>query len=130
MPNIDDEKFEIYLKRFRPVTPATLPIASAPASSHPGALTLVAAVAVLLVVVALVLFLRPTGDVKDRADAVPVAETVPSPPLTIGSANTLLAKAPSIKEAVDGMAFHQSNPVLPPGKESAMAVLGKERVKL
>src|SRR5512147_2658391 len=96
VPNIDDEKFEIYLKRFRPATPATLPIASAPASSHPGALTLMAAVAVLLVVAALALFLRPTGGVKDGADAIPVVETAPSPPLTVGSANILLTKAPSI----------------------------------
>jgi hypothetical protein len=51
-------------------------------------------------------------------------------PLTMRSANALMAKAPSLKALVDDMAFHSQSIPLPTGKRSAVAVLGEEKIKL
>src|SRR5690348_18497535 len=51
-------------------------------------------------------------------------------PLTIRSANELLARAPSVKSALDELAFHGRRNQLPCGTQSALAVLGKEDFKL
>jgi len=69
-----------------------------------------------------------------------VAETTYSPattdpftdrqPLTMRSANALIIKAPSFKALVDGMAFDSQTIPVPKGKLSAVAVLGKEKIKL
>jgi hypothetical protein len=53
-----------------------------------------------------------------------------SQPLTMRSANSLMAKAPSFKALVDDMAFRSPNIAVPKGKRSAVAVLSKEKVKL
>jgi hypothetical protein len=47
-------------------------------------------------------------------------------PLTIKSANKLLADAPSVKSALDGLASRHSAGQLPDGRQSALAVLGEE----
>jgi hypothetical protein len=41
----------------------------------------------------------------------------------------MLAKAPSFKAAFDGLAFHPETR-LPQGKQSAVAVLSKEKIRL
>jgi hypothetical protein len=46
------------------------------------------------------------------------------------SANALMAKAASFKAMVDGMSFRSQAVPLPKGKRSAVAVLGKEKIKL
>src|SRR2546430_1316869 len=51
-------------------------------------------------------------------------------PLTMRSANALMAKAPSFKSMVDDMAFRGQKIPLPKGKRSAVALLGKEKIKL
>jgi hypothetical protein len=51
-------------------------------------------------------------------------------PLTMRSANALMAKAPSFKSMVDDMVFRAQKIPLPKGKRSAVALLGKEKVKL
>jgi len=53
-----------------------------------------------------------------------------SQPLTMRSANALMAKAPSFKTMVDDMAFRSQTVPLPKGKRSAVGVLGKEKIKL
>ena len=50
--------------------------------------------------------------------------------LTIGSANALLARAPSLKAAVDQVAFQSEATPLSKGTQSALAVLSKENIKL
>jgi len=42
----------------------------------------------------------------------------------------LIVKAPSFKALVDGMAFRSQTIPVPKGKLSAVAVLGKEKIKL
>ncbi len=53
-----------------------------------------------------------------------------SQPLTMRSANALMAKAPSFKAMVDDMAFRSQTIPLPKGKRSAVAVLSEEKIKL
>jgi hypothetical protein len=64
------------------------------------------------------------------SDAATAKQPVPLQPLTMSSANALLAAAPSFKVAVDDMAFRSQTLRLPQGKQSAVAVLGKEKIKL
>jgi len=51
-------------------------------------------------------------------------------PLTMRSANTLMVEAPSFQALADDMAFRSQTIPLPKGKRSAVAVLGKEKIKL
>jgi len=133
VPTLDDEHFKAYLKQFRPIVPEPLP---AVGPRHRARRTFVlgawAATAAILVLGALTLHV-----LTNRA---PVTETVgnvgnpehlqASQPLTMGSANALMARAPSFKAMVDDMAFCSQSVPLPKGKRSAIAVLGKEKIKL
>lgn len=130
----DDEQFERYLKQFRPVAPEPL-AADKPVLDRRSPLVFAAWAAVAAaILVGLVLSLRlgkpapPAGEVtKSR----PGVEQLSNPqPLTIASANALLAKAPSFKAAVDGMAFRSESKPISQGKHSALAVLSKEEEKL
>jgi hypothetical protein len=55
---------------------------------------------------------------------------VPMQPLTMRDANALLATAPSYKAALDEMAFHHQPSTVPKDKQSGLAVLAKEKIKL
>jgi hypothetical protein len=130
----DDEQFEAYLKRFHPIVPEPVPTLNVGHRSRrslsPG--TWLAAVAAVLVIGAAILHIRSTRVVvSNTAKDVTFAERdAPSEPLTMRSANAWLATAPSFKAAVDDLAFRsQANP-LPQGKQSAVAVLSKEKVGL
>ena len=134
MPTLDDERFEAHLRRFRPLAPEPLPTVGA---SRRARRTFVlgawatAAVAIL-VVGALTLHIR-----TNRARVTETIGNVGNPghlmedqPLTMRSANALMAKAPSFKAMVDEMAFGSQDIPLPKGKRSAVALLGKEKIKL
>jgi hypothetical protein len=132
VPTLDDERFEGYLKQFRPLVPEPLP-AVEPSLRARRAVALGAwAAAAMLVLGALTLHIR-----TNRARIAETAENVGNPerlqdsqPLTMRSANALMAKAPSFKAMVDGMSFRSQAVPLPKGKRSAVAVLGKEKIKL
>ena len=62
-------------------------------------------------------------------DSAPV-ELTRQEPLTIASANALLAQAPSVKAAVDQIAFSSQSTQVPKGQHSALAVLSEEKIKL
>jgi hypothetical protein len=69
--------------------------------------------------------------VLNTASDVAVAERhAPSEPLTMRSANAWLATAPSFKAAVDDLAFRSQVSPVPQGKQSAVAVLSKEKIRL
>jgi hypothetical protein len=134
VPTLDDEHFEAYLKQFRPCVPEPLP-AVEPRHRARRMFILGAwatAAVAILVLGALTLHIH-TNHVR-------VAETIgnagtpehlqESQPLTMRSANALMAKAPSLKTMVDDMAFRSQTVPLPKGKRSAVAVLGKEKIKL
>jgi hypothetical protein len=130
----DDEQFEAYLKRFHPIAPEPVPTVSVGHSSrrsHPLGIWL-AAVAAILVIGAIILHVRSSRMVVSNtaSDAAVAERHAPSEPLTMRSANAWLATAPSFKAAVDDLAFRSQTSPLPQGKQSAVAVLSKEKIRL
>jgi hypothetical protein len=130
----DDEQFEAYLKRFHPIAPQPVPTLSVGHSSW-RSLSLgswLAAVAAVIVVGAAILHVHNNRVVvPNTARNVASAErNAPSEPLTMRSANAWLATAPSFKSAVDGLAFRPQSSPLPQGKQSAVALLSKEKIRL
>jgi len=130
----DDEQFEAYLKRFHPIAPEpvpTLSVGHASRRSPPLGIWL-AAVAAILVIGAVILHVRSSRIVVSNtaSDAAVSERHAPSEPLTMRSANAWLAAAPSFKAAVDDLAFRSETSPLPQGKQSAVAVLSKEKIRL
>jgi len=130
----DDEPFEAYLKRFHPVAPEPVPTFSVGHSSRrssPRRIWLVA-VAAILVMGAVILQVRSSRNVVSNTASDPAVSErhAPSEPLTMRSANAWLATAPSFKAAVDDLAFRSQTSPLPKGKQSAVAVLSKEKIRL
>jgi len=130
----DDEQFEVYLKRFHPIAPEPVPTLSVSHSSR-RSLPLgswLAAMAAILVIGAVILHIRSNRVVVSNTagDAAIAEQHAPSGPLTMRSANAWLARAPSFKAAVDDLAFRSQTSPLPQGKQSAVAVLSKEKIRL
>lgn len=135
MQTPDDEQFEAYLKRFQPIVaePIRRPGAGHSSLNSPSREIWLVAVAVLLVVIGtIILHVRSSRFfVSNTASDIAVAERhAPSEPLTMRSANAWLATAPSFKAAVDDLAFRSQTGGLPQGKQSAVAVLSKEKIRL
>jgi hypothetical protein len=95
-------------------------------------LAAVAAILVISAIGAVILHLRSNRvAVSNTGSDVALAERhAPSEPLTMRSANALLAKAPSFKAAVDDLAFRSQTSALPRDRQSAVAVLSKEKIRL
>jgi hypothetical protein len=134
VPTLDDERFEAYLKQFRPLVPEPSPTVERSHGARrafvPGAW---AAAAVAILVLGTVTFHIRTNRASVAETAVDVGKEEHlqgSEPLTMRSANALMAKAPSFKEMVDDMAFRSQTILLPKGKRSAVTVLGEEKIKL
>jgi hypothetical protein len=130
MPTPDDERFEHYLKQFRPLAPEVLH-AKKPGSARLRLSVFAAsAVAVVIVLIAAVLMIRhrPTATHSaEGAGSLGVGQLGNLQPLTIGSVNALLARAPS---ALDQLAHRPQNARLAEGTQSALAVLSREDTKL
>lgn len=132
MPTPDDEQFERYLKQFQPLVPEPLP-ARAPGPRIRRMVVLWASGVVAVGILIGMLVAR----VHTRQNREPETN-IPGPsngfrdvqPLTIRNANALMAKAQSLKALMDQMAFRPPTIPLPKGKQSAVAVLGKEKLKL
>jgi hypothetical protein len=129
----DDEQFEAYLKRFQPIAPE--PVATfgvGHSSRRPLSLRTWLAIAAILVVGAVISHIRSTRGVVPNTptDVAVNVRHAPSEPLTMGSANVWLATTPSFKAALDDLAFRSQTRPLPQGKQSAVAVLSKEKIKL
>lgn len=140
----EDQQLEERLKKFRPLAAEPLPVArNVRTRSKRLMLAMCMAAAVATVVVAAVIarqqYNQPTGiqhkikrvDVKVKpVDLAKVMPPASGRPLTIKNANELLARAPSVKAALDELAFQPSPVRLPEGTQSALAVLGEEDFKL
>ena len=135
MPILDDEQFEQELKKFRPVAVESLQIERQPSRVRRrlfGFLAWATACAAS-VLLAFLLWHRPKPPQPASAQ-----QLASSQPLTIGRANALLARAPSLKEAFDEPSFQPEPVSQPEGKQSALAVLmqsalaslNKENIKL
>ena len=134
MQTPNEEQFEAYLKRFNPIAPEPIPTLSVGHSSwrSPPLGIWLAAVAAILVIGAVILHLRSSRIVVSNpaSDAAVAERHAPPEPLTMRSANAWLATAPSFKAAVDDLAFRSQTSPLPQGKQSAVAVLSKEKIRL
>jgi hypothetical protein len=130
----DDEQFKGYLKRFHPIAPELVPTLNVGHRSQRSLSlgTWLAAIAAILVIGAVTLHIRNSRVLVSNTarDAAFAERHAPSEPLTMRSANAWLATAPSFKAAVDGLAFRSQNSPLPQGKQSAVAVLSKEKIRL
>jgi hypothetical protein len=129
----DDEQFEAYLKRFDPIAPEPVPTLNVAHRSRRSLslATWLGAVAAILVIGAVTLHIR-SNQVAVPNTARDVAFTVrhaPSEPLTVRSANAWLATSPSFKAAIDDLVFRSQTSPLPQGKQSAVAVLSKEKFR-
>jgi hypothetical protein len=131
VPVRDDEQFEKYLKQFRPVAPEALAVKEqGRATRRPLAWAAVAA-AILAAVMVSWRFYQHPSPVREPGAGGPNVEWLVNPqPLTIRSANALLAGAPSFKAAVESVAFRPQSRPLSEGRHSALAVLSKEENKL
>jgi hypothetical protein len=134
VPTLDDERFEAYLKQFVPLAPEPLPTVEPGHRARRafGLWTWAAAAVAIFVLGALTLLLHTNrARVTETVGNVGNTEQLNGGrPLTMRSANALMAQAPSFKTMVDGMAFRSQTVPLPKGKRSAVAVLGKEKIKL
>ena len=134
MPTPEDERFERYLKQFRPLAPETLQIEKHERATRLPFVfakwTTVAAAMLIAAVLTNQSRLKPTHSPSGTGSPATVELLTSSQPLTIGSANRLLARAPSVKAAVDQVAFQSQATPLSKGTQSALAVLSKENIKL
>lgn len=136
MQTPDDEQFEAYLKRFHPIAPEAVPTvrvgnASRRWVSRGNWLATVAAILCIGCIGVVILRIHSNRFAPNTAHGVAFAEQhAPAGPLTMRGANAWLATAPSFKAAVDDLAFRSHTSPLPPGKQSAVAVLSKEKIGL
>lgn len=132
MPSPDDERFEQYLKEFRPIAPPSLPIQRGGGTSRRAvAMASLVGIAAVLVVAAVLWRSGPEPNQSPQSENRPVAvDQLAAQLLTIRSANAMLAQAPSTKAAIDSVAWPSQKPPLPQGKRSAFAELSKEKTKL
>lgn len=129
----DDEVFETYLKQFRPLVPDALPSREASQESWPPRSVLriwVVGAAAMVILGVLSFHIFKSRVAHKGSYPASVKLVLPVQPLTMRDANALLATAPSYKAAVDCMAFHRQGPTIPKDKQSALAVLAKEKIKL
>ena len=131
--NQDDERLEGYLKQFRPIGPEPLPLKKNGLAARLPFVVGSGAVAAGFVAAALFAShhrASPRSLTASQESSVEVEQMVNASPLTLGSANNLLATSPSFKAAVDQVAFQLRATPLSTGSHSVLAVLGKEKTKL
>jgi hypothetical protein len=131
VPNLDDERFEKYLRQFRPLAPDGLPAEIRPAPRRHLVLAAwaVGAVAVVIFGVAILRILEHrVTDQSNHSASVKWAAATPS--LTMRHANDLLATGPSYKAVMNELSFPLKSSPISKDKQSALAVLSKEKIKL
>ncbi len=133
MPPSDDERFENYLKQFRPLSPEVLHIEKQRgARLRLPVLGVWAAAAVVLITVLFMMWPRsqPAHVGQGTGSFAQFEPLSNRQSLTLGSANALLARAPSFKAAVDQLAHRPQTKQLAEGMQSLLTVLSKEDTHL
>jgi hypothetical protein len=133
VPTLDDEGFETYLKQFRPLVPDALPSREASQESWRRRSVLrigVVGATAMVILGVLSLHIFKSRVAHKGSHPASVQAVLPVLPLTMRDANALLAIAPSYKAVVDSIAFHNQGSTIPKDKQSALAVLAKEKIKL
>ena len=128
-----DDQFEAYLKRFQPLLPDPLP---APEHTRvvrrlPRLAGWIAGVAVMTIVGVLALRVyRPQVVIPAVTNLESSDMRPPMGPLTQQNTNEWLVRAPSFKTAVDHLGFRPETSSIQQDKQSAVAALSEERIKL
>ena len=125
MSTSDDQQFEEYLKQFRPLAPESLQIGNHGRTTRRRAVFAAWAAATAVLIAAVIMMWprsKPTYLGEGTRSLAELEQLTNSQPLTIGSANVLLANAPSVKAAVDLVAFQPRTTQLPKGTQSALAL--------
>jgi hypothetical protein len=134
VPIRDDGQFEKYLKQFRPVMPEPLTVKEEVRTRwRPlvlAAWVAVAAVVLVAVMLSIRFYQRPSPVQEANTGGMRVEPLSGPQPLTIASANALLAQASSFKAAVESVVFQPGAEPVAEGKHSALALLSKEKIKL
>jgi hypothetical protein len=131
VPDLDNERFEEYLKHFRPLVPDDLPVEIRPAPRRHLAFAIWAMAAVAMVIFGVTSLPILNHRVPDQSKhAVSVKSPAPMPSLTMRHANNLLATGPSYKAVMNELAFPSKSSNISKDKQSALALLGKEKIKL
>jgi hypothetical protein len=128
----DEQQFEKYLKQFRPLAPTSLRIGNHGRPIRRRIVFAAWAAATALSIAAVIMMWprsKPTTLVERTGSLAGLEQIANSQPLTIGSVNGLLAHSPSVKAAVDLVAFRPRAAQLPKGTQSALALLSKEDTK-
>lgn len=132
MPTLDDERFEAYLKQFRPLIPESLPAKTSGYRARRNTVLWAYVLSVTAMLVGALAVRRPTHRthvIETIRDSESPDRLMGAQPLTMRSTNALMTKAPSFKALVDDLATPSQTIALPKGKRSAVAVLSKEKVK-
>ena len=131
MPTPDDERFETYLKQFRPLVPDALPIHKRePAFSRYRVLGIWGAGVAAVVILGTIGLRIRHGQTERPRHPQSISVNASMQTLTMRDANSELARASSYKAALDAMAFHGQPSTVPNDKQSAVALLAKEKIKL
>lgn len=151
----DENRFESYLKQFRPLVPEEFPATEIKPARRRGLLLPIwaGAIATMAVLAMATIQLRHhlvlnhhalnhhvfnheilnhqvvNPGVTGQSSDSPTVQSLAPAPLTMRRADTLLAIAPSYKAAMNDLAFPLRTSV-PKDKQSALAILGKEKIKL
>lgn len=127
----DEERFETYLQQFRPLAPDAWPGNDIQQVSHRRwGLTIWAMAGVLATVIFGAAGLRILNHRFTSHSKQSAVKLLPPTPLTVRGANALLATAPSYRAVMDELAFPATSSPVPKDKQSALAMLGKEKIKL
>lgn len=124
----DDNSFETYLKQFRPRAPEALPAATRVRTTR-RALALGAWAAAILLIIALLAANWTSNRSRSSTNTGDwsAPETIGLQPLTIRTANELLARAPSLKAAMNGLVLASEEKTVPKS-QSAFEALSKENI--
>jgi hypothetical protein len=126
VPNLLDDRFEHYLRQFRPLAPERMRFENRLQPRwRPRVLAAWAAFAAVMIVGFMILYPHfRHHNQRDLEGSTVIQIEVPRP-LTIRSADALLANAASFEAAVDALAFpsHATSFAV---KQSALDVLGKD----
>lgn len=124
----EDERFESYLRNFRPLPSAPLPPRRARGNVRRFLISAVSAAAGILVAALLGFHFRATHHPSATRENDRKANSIPmAGPLTTGRANAALFRNSSVKAGLDEMAFPVRSNQLSGGEVSALELLGEEK---
>ena len=126
MSNVEEDRFEAYLKTFQPLQTEPLPQVERAGIKAAFPLLWAAALCGLLLLAGIHDWKVTNGGAAPGITLAPQA-TLPSP-LTLSGINRLLTKADSLKAGLDEVTWKNRKVQIRPGQQSALAVLGKEKL--